>query len=393
MNILLVSSEFPPSKRAAGIGSYTHDLAVGIGKRGHKVVVLAASDNVLSSTTEQHAHFVLHRISGGDFIVGRSLVARLGNRIRSWLLYNAFRKKVDRTIRALVTNYDIDIVELPEYGNEGKYWLENKTVPTVMRFHCPSSLNMLNGTLEPRNQRQLEELHAFSHADAHSFVSHKMRNVVYSSPKYDPQTRPIETTIHNSVDMPSDLKVKLPPARFPFEIVGAGSIGAIKGWDRLILACALLNQQETKVALHLYGRMADLEKFIARKMRENPRVSDWLHVHGPIDREDLMARYAAADLCCFPSWFESFGLTGFEAMSRGALVMASRRGGMCELVCEGENGFLVDPGDETSAFADKIAEILSLEDSEKLKVRRNAHLSILRNHSYSGFIDQTLAFY
>ena len=50
MNILIVSREFPPSNRTGGIGSYSRDLALNLSRRGHRVVVLAASDNIFKSS-------------------------------------------------------------------------------------------------------------------------------------------------------------------------------------------------------------------------------------------------------------------------------------------------------------------------------------------------------
>ncbi len=61
---------------------------------------------------------------------------------------------------------------------------------------------------------------------------------------------------------------------------------------------------------------------------------------------------AAIDGCRFlvsPAlWPEPFGLVLIEAMARGKAVVASRAGGPCEIVCNGETGLLVPPGDATA---------------------------------------------
>jgi hypothetical protein len=49
-----------------------------------------------------------------------------------------------------------------------------------------------------------------------------------------------------------------------------------------------------------------------------------------------------------PSFFESFGLVLTEAMSYGKPVVAMRAGGMAEIVEEGGNGYLAEPGDAAS---------------------------------------------
>jgi len=44
-------------------------------------------------------------------------------------------------------------------------------------------------------------------------------------------------------------------------------------------------------------------------------------------------------------WSEPFGLVALEAMSAGRPVIASRTGGLVDIVADGETGFLVQPGD------------------------------------------------
>jgi glycosyltransferase involved in cell wall biosynthesis len=54
---------------------------------------------------------------------------------------------------------------------------------------------------------------------------------------------------------------------------------------------------------------------------------------------------SCADLFLLPSANESFGLAALEAMASGAPVVATRVGGLPEVVPHGEAGFLVPVGD------------------------------------------------
>ena len=58
--------------------------------------------------------------------------------------------------------------------------------------------------------------------------------------------------------------------------------------------------------------------------------------------EDLLVH---GDLFLLPSKTESFGLAALEAMACGTPVVASRAGGLPELVADGESGLLYEPGD------------------------------------------------
>jgi glycosyltransferase involved in cell wall biosynthesis len=51
------------------------------------------------------------------------------------------------------------------------------------------------------------------------------------------------------------------------------------------------------------------------------------------------------DAVLMPSLSEGHGLTTLEAMASGLPVVASRTGGLSEVVVDGETGMLVPPGD------------------------------------------------
>ncbi|MGH2389659.1 MAG: glycosyltransferase, partial [Chloroflexota bacterium] len=74
---------------------------------------------------------------------------------------------------------------------------------------------------------------------------------------------------------------------------------------------------------------------------------------GAVPRKDVIALYAASDLCVVPSRHESFGLVALEAMAAGLPVVATRTGGLQVTVEDGVNGYLVDI-DDTEALAERL---------------------------------------
>jgi N-acetyl-alpha-D-glucosaminyl L-malate synthase BshA len=85
------------------------------------------------------------------------------------------------------------------------------------------------------------------------------------------------------------------------------------------------------------------ERPAAQDHAERLGLSDavlFLGKHASVD--ELLA---CADLFVLPSASESFGLAALEAMAAGAPVIASRAGGIPEVVPHGEAGFLLEVGD------------------------------------------------
>ncbi|GAB6933093.1 N-acetyl-alpha-D-glucosaminyl L-malate synthase BshA [Calditerricola satsumensis] len=69
---------------------------------------------------------------------------------------------------------------------------------------------------------------------------------------------------------------------------------------------------------------------------------------------DVAPLLSAADLLLLPSEKESFGLVALEAMACGVPVIATRTGGLPEVVVDGECGFLSPVGDVAKMAADAL---------------------------------------
>jgi glycosyltransferase involved in cell wall biosynthesis len=97
-------------------------------------------------------------------------------------------------------------------------------------------------------------------------------------------------------------------------------------------------------------------------------------------REDIPAVMSALDLFVLPSLYEPFGRVLIEAMGARKPVVASRAGGVPEIVLDGETGVLVPPG-EPEALADAIADlVVDRERAERLaaagRARVEKHFSL-----------------
>jgi glycogen synthase len=87
---------------------------------------------------------------------------------------------------------------------------------------------------------------------------------------------------------------------------------------------------------------ARLEAAVAGPSPGRPPVR-WINAMLPV--EDVVQLYSHAAVFVCPSVYEPFGLINLEAMACGTPVVATRVGGIPEVVVDGETGWLVEPGD------------------------------------------------
>jgi len=66
-------------------------------------------------------------------------------------------------------------------------------------------------------------------------------------------------------------------------------------------------------------------------------------------QNEIREKLGQADLFLLPSQLESFGLAALEAMACEVPVIATRAGGLPEVVENGVDGYLVEPGDVATA--------------------------------------------
>jgi glycosyltransferase involved in cell wall biosynthesis len=123
---------------------------------------------------------------------------------------------------------------------------------------------------------------------------------------------------------------------------------------------------------------------------------------GPASEEDLPGLYRRAAVLAMPSVdrtcygrpvpvSELLGLTALEAMASGTPVVASRIGGLAEVVVDGETGFLVEPGD-LAALHDRLALLVS---DRRLAARlgANARDLVVRRFTWRACAERCLAAY
>ena len=93
-------------------------------------------------------------------------------------------------------------------------------------------------------------------------------------------------------------------------------------------------------------------------------------------QKDVFSILKNSDVLLVTSTYESFSLAALEAMACGIPVIASRVGGIPELVLDGETGFLVDLG-AVEQFADRVVHLSK--NREQLSNFRKASIEHAKN--------------
>lgn len=106
---------------------------------------------------------------------------------------------------------------------------------------------------------------------------------------------------------------------------------------------------------------------------------------GDIDEKDKLILLNTADLYVLPNiqvpgYMEGFGITAIEAGACGRVVVASDLEGLKDAIKNGENGFLLEPGN-ADAWIEKINELLADNDFRKT-FGEKARQFVIENYSW-----------
>lgn len=159
-----------------------------------------------------------------------------------------------------------------------------------------------------------------------------------------------------------------------------GRVSPEKGVHDLIEAFLIVAKEWPEVQLDIAGPIDTLPREFIVGVSDDPAVThlasfydvdygsylrqmvpshlaDRVNFLGGMPQSGLVEYYQAADVLVNPSYSESFGMSLVEAMACEKPVVATRVGGMVDIVDEGRTGYLVDRG-EPQALAEAILHLL-----------------------------------
>jgi glycosyltransferase involved in cell wall biosynthesis len=145
------------------------------------------------------------------------------------------------------------------------------------------------------------------------------------------------------------------------EILFLGLLNGTKGEGYLVEAISILNLKGLRVHVRIAGTFESQEyRTLFFNKVNDLGISNQVSYLGVVTGQAKLNAFAASDLLCFPSFFESesFGVVLLEAMQAGIPIVASRWRGIQSAIEDGENGYLVNPKDAED-LAEKIERFFS----------------------------------
>jgi glycosyltransferase involved in cell wall biosynthesis len=239
------------------------------------------------------------------------------------LEYRRFLKRL-RPTRVIHTNWHHLLLLFPFLNSKRDLFWLHEVIPTNRHYRA----------VFRSFSRRLQSFVVVSHA-----VGESLRRIGIPEQKI--------RMIHNGLSDPArDLEAP-PESKSGVRLGIAGQVGAWKGHEDLLDAFRHIAVQRPGVELHIFGQGAkDYEQQLRRQAAEFG-ITSQVKWHGFV--KDRVAIFNNIDICVVPSRSEDpFPTVAIEAAGFGLPVVATRRGGLPEIVVDGVTGILVPPKDPPS---------------------------------------------
>ncbi|MDQ0915321.1 glycosyltransferase family 4 protein [Paenibacillus sp. V4I5] len=167
----------------------------------------------------------------------------------------------------------------------------------------------------------------------------------------------------------------------PFVILFAGRLIPKKGIPVLMKATKIVMQSIPSVRLHIAGGTGkpSYKKYL-KHLASSLQIP--VSFKGYVSRSQMPSFYRSGDCFVCPSQgHEAFGLVNVEAMASGIPTIASRNGGIPEIIRHKHNGLLVTKYRSPEAFAKKIMKLAN-DPSKAKRLAKQARLDVTRKFSW-----------
>jgi glycosyltransferase involved in cell wall biosynthesis len=346
MNIAFISYEYPPDTAYGGISTYVDQISRVLRDKGHTVHVFCGSP--MRNIDEIIDGIHIHRIMTLDTFKFKELIVDKFTNVHQ--------------------QERIEIIESPEYNADGL--IIKKTfpeIPLVVRLHTPTFLiREIIWSQTPLKYKLKKYL-------SDSFgIYKKNKPTINHESDLEKNICQIADLIHSpseslaeicikkwSLDMtkvkvipnvfePSEKLLNIPIRSNPGQnIYYFGRLEIRKGIYIFEKVIPLVLEKYPKAEFYFIGKNKKCfseETFKDYLIRKCKKYNQKLHFK-QVKYDEIPEEMENADICVFPSVWENFPNVCLEAMSAGKAIIASKNGGMKDMLFDNSAGLLIDPLD------------------------------------------------
>jgi len=196
--------------------------------------------------------------------------------------------------------------------------------------------------------------------------------------------------VPNGIVVPRDPNTdrKSPAPAFLF----MGNLGEPKGVQDLVAAVALACQKGVRGDVAIAGgETAAGQRETVERQIEQSGCGTLVHLLGVVSGEAKEAVLSRSDCFVLPSYAEGLPMAMLEAMACGMPVIATRVGAIPEVVTDGVEGFLIEPGD-VEALADRMVRA-SKDPNLCRKMGRAARRRVEQEYSLDAMVERLVSVY
>jgi glycosyltransferase involved in cell wall biosynthesis len=326
MKILIFTQQLASFR--SGVGTYTHNLIKALAAREHEVAAVVPDKektDTLGVKIFPVSRFKLDPTPGDWLSLGYSFA---------------------KALRLFGPRYDI-----AHFTDAREAWLvRNPAVPVTGMINDTYALDWVESgyprhSYTDRLKRNLYYyLQRIIERRTYRKFSVILANSLYTAQKaiqgYGLPEQKVKT-VYLGLTSPSPLE----PIKMPGEptIIFVGGNFQRKGLPTLIEAVSIQKESSPDIRLHVIGEDRNQPALENRSRRLD--VQNNIAFHGRKANEEVKRMMAGADMFAMPSLTEGFGLVYAEAMQAGIPVIATKEGGLKEVVQEKTEALFVKPGD------------------------------------------------
>jgi len=351
MKIAILVLHFPP-KGQAGTEIATYFLAEHLARRGHIVHVITSLDEGLPDESYEKG-FYIHRIP------------LIKIRIFGMLLY---WRAIIRTIRKI----DPDLVHAQSLVSGMPALISKKLLKIPYAVWGQGSDVYL-----PDGFIKLTSKMVIKNADSAIALTDDMKKVMQKIYHRDIVVVPNGINIADQLDKP-DMKDEAAHGK---SILYVGRLESVKGVQYLIRAMKRVHDKIPDARLIIIGDGKERDMLEALSIQLG--IQKYVQIGGEVPHEKVLSFMQQADVFVLPSLSEGFPMVIIEALACGLPIVASRVGGVPEIITNDTNGYLVEAKD-AETIANKI--ILLLQDEKLRKKISDNNKQLVKKYTWENVI-------